>query len=214
MDFISLKKLVQSGETDQVEFKRKVRHPEKIVRELVAFANTKGGELFIGVNDDLSIPGLQHPDEDDFLMQKSIRELCRPSLYFVSTIIPISDSRGIVHITVPESESKPHYALKTKNQRWGTAYVRVDDKSLQASRELCQILKLTKRNHHHYFSYGEKEKQLMNYLGEHEFITLNTFIEAASIKRREASDILVNLTLSNALKIIPKEGEDWFVHVD
>jgi predicted HTH transcriptional regulator len=214
MDLDAIKRLVKSGETDQVEFKRKVRHPEKIVRELVAFANTKGGHLFIGVNDDLTIPGLRHPDEEDFLMRKSIKELCRPMPLFESRIIPISDSKGIVHITIPESKSKPHYAVETKNQRWGTAYVRVEDKSLQASRELCQILKSNKRNHHQSFSYGEKEKKLMNYLGKHDFITLNAFIETASIRRREASDILVNLTLNNALKIIPKEGEDWFVHVD
>lgn len=214
MDLQSLKKLVQSGETDTVEFKRKVRHPEKIVRELVAFANTKGGQLFIGVNDDLTIPGLPHPDEEEFLMKKAIRELCRPALPFESEILPISASKGIVHIRIPESERKPHYAVATKNQRWGTAYVRVADKSLQASRELCQILKASRRNLHQSFSYGEKERLLMHYLGEHDHITLDAFTEAAAIKRREASDILVNLTLNNALKIIPREGADWFVHVE
>lgn len=214
MDLFAIQKLVQSGETDQVEFKRKVRHPEKIVKELVAFANTKGGHLFIGVNDDLSIPGVKHPEEDEFLMQKSIKELCRPALSCKSEIVKISDTKGIVHINVPESDAKPHYAVETKNQRWGTAYVRVADKSLQASRELRQILRRRKINQHTSFSYGDNEKLLMNYLGRHNFITLRIFAEEAGIKRREASDILINLTLNNALKIIPREGEDWFVHVD
>ena len=38
-----LKKIVSEGESDRVEFKIKVNHPEKIIREVVAFANAKGG---------------------------------------------------------------------------------------------------------------------------------------------------------------------------
>ena len=57
-----LKRLALEGEGLQLEFKRKASHPEKIVRELIAFANTEGGTLLIGVDDDGSIPGLKYPD--------------------------------------------------------------------------------------------------------------------------------------------------------
>jgi predicted HTH transcriptional regulator len=49
--------LVRKGEGATLEFKLKSNHPEKIVREVVAFANSQGGLLLIGVGDDKSIPG-------------------------------------------------------------------------------------------------------------------------------------------------------------
>ncbi|MFM8913049.1 MAG: helix-turn-helix domain-containing protein, partial [Flammeovirgaceae bacterium] len=56
-----LKKLVFEGEGLQLEFKRKASYPEKIVRDLIAFANTEGGTLLVGVDDDKTIPGVKYP---------------------------------------------------------------------------------------------------------------------------------------------------------
>ena len=47
-----LKEMILSGESTTVEFKRKFTSPEKIAKELTSFANTKGGYLLIGVDDD------------------------------------------------------------------------------------------------------------------------------------------------------------------
>ena len=211
MELHELKKLVRAGETDQTEFKRKVRHPEKIVKEMVAFANTKGGHLFVGVNDDLTIPGLKYAEEEDFLLRQSIRDLVRPALDYDTTIIRLSDSRGIVHYRIRESRHKPHYAVVRKNQRWGKAYIRVADKTLQASREVCRILKANKNDEHRAFAYGDHEKTLLRYLGGHDHITLEEYCMLADIPRHEASRILVDLTINHVLKVIPREKEDWFV---
>lgn len=62
--------MIQTGETDRVEFKSSLRwdyHEEKvnkilenvILKSIAAFANAKGGTLFIGVNDDMEILGLE-----------------------------------------------------------------------------------------------------------------------------------------------------------
>ena len=55
LDLRNLKHLVRHGEGQRLEFKMKVKFPEKIVKELVAFANSDGGHLFIGVSDMLKI---------------------------------------------------------------------------------------------------------------------------------------------------------------
>ena len=57
LDLRNLKHLVRHGEGQRLEFKMKVKFPEKIVKELVAFANSDGGHLFIGVSDDGKIEG-------------------------------------------------------------------------------------------------------------------------------------------------------------
>ena len=213
MDLQQLRRLVRDGETDKVEFKRKVRHPEKIVRELVAFANTTGGHLFIGVDDDRSIPGVKFAEEELYVMERAIKELCRPVISYRADIIHLTEIKAVIHIQVDPGIKKPYYAVENKNQRWGKAYVRVDDKSLQASRELCKILRGEKVSQHNGFVYGEHEKLLMNYLGEHDHITLSQYTKSTGLSPKNASDILVRMTLSNVLRIIPREKEDWFEFV-
>jgi len=57
MTLQEVNKLARDGEGLHVEFKKKVAHPEKIVREIIAMANTEGGYLLIGVDDDGTVSG-------------------------------------------------------------------------------------------------------------------------------------------------------------
>ena len=52
MYLTELNKLIEDGENSQTEFKRKFSTPEKIAKEMVAFANTKGGYILFGIDDD------------------------------------------------------------------------------------------------------------------------------------------------------------------
>lgn len=65
----TLRKLVAQGEGATLEFKRKAAHPEKIICEMVAFANTQGGTLLVGVSDDGNLAGLKFPDEEALLYE-------------------------------------------------------------------------------------------------------------------------------------------------
>ena len=71
-----LRKLISKGEGLHLEFKRKALHPDKILRELIAFANSGGGILLVGVDDDKSIPGLKFPEHFDELAPLATRS-CR-----------------------------------------------------------------------------------------------------------------------------------------
>lgn len=62
--FRQLKTQVAQGEGLHLEFKKNTSNPQQVVRELIAFANTKGGTLLIGVSDQGTIPGVKHPDEE------------------------------------------------------------------------------------------------------------------------------------------------------
>ena len=88
-----LKRIVSGGESELVEFKNKVNHPEKIVREVVAFANAKGGTLLIGVDDDKNIIGVKDPIEETEILNKCLDELVRPEIKFSMEIISITKKR-------------------------------------------------------------------------------------------------------------------------
>jgi len=209
MQFKDLKTLVRQGEGTTLEFKLKANHPEKIIREIVAFANTKGGTLLVGVGDDKSIPGLKFIDEAEYMLVKAIEQNCFPPVKYEMERVAITDERDVLVFTIPKSTEKPHY-VQLDNEDNGKAYVRVQDRSVQASKEMKQILRRENQEGIQ-FKFGDKEKILMQYLSENQKITLNKFIEIAKIPAWLASRTLVLLVLSNVLKIQPDELVDYFM---
>jgi predicted HTH transcriptional regulator len=203
-----LKLLVSRGEGASLEFKRKATFPEKIVREMIAFANTKGGLLLIGIGDDGTLAGLKYPEEELHVMSEALKKV-RPSLEYHVTMIPIAQARTVIQYEIPESKRKPHYILGERKVK--ESFVRVDDKSIKASRELREIVKRKQRMKDIRFHYGEHEKFLMQYLDEKKAITLKEFIALSGLRRLYASRKLILLVLANVLKIVPSEKGDLYV---
>ncbi len=214
MDLVELKKLVRHGENGKVEFKRKIRHPEKVVREVVAFANSEGGHLLVGVDDNGDLPGLKFADEEEYVLTKAIKDLIRPQIDFTLEMIEVAPDRAVLHYHIQESKTKPHFAFLNKNHRYGKVFVRVADRSIQASKELRKWLKGEHGGNHRGFNYGEYEKLFLNYLGSHEYITLKEFCEASKLSLQQASDVVIDLALNRVIKIVPREQEDWYVFAE
>ncbi|MBL6444869.1 ATP-binding protein [Fulvivirga sp. 29W222] len=210
MEFSDIKRLVAGGETETVEFKRKAAHPEKIVKELVAFANTRGGYLLIGVNDDSTIPGLKFPEDDAYALDEAIKKYCKPSLKVRKEIVPISEKRSVVLYHVPSGKKKPYYVITDFKTKWGQAFVRIDDKSIKASKEVREILKRSNKNKGVKFNYGEKERILIDYLDKNKSITLDQFKKLAQLNTYKASKTLVLLVLANVLSIKPSDKDDLY----
>jgi predicted HTH transcriptional regulator len=208
MNVKELKSLVRQGEGTTLEFKLKANHPEKIIREIVAFANTKGGKLLVGVGDDKTIPGLKFVDEEEYMLVRAIERNCFPPINYDLERIAITDERDVLVFNIPKSKEKPHY-VQLENEENGKSYVRVQDRSVQASREVKQILRRENEDGIK-FTYGDKEKVLMEYLSDNKKITIEKFSEIAKIPTRLASRTLVLLVLSNVLKIQPDEVMDWY----
>lgn len=201
-----LKKLVDRGEGPTLEFKRKAAYPEKIVRELIAFANAQGGRLLVGVSDDGGMPGLKHPEDESHVIRNALKK-CSPPIPVTETFIPIGPSRHIIQYEVTESLHKPHYFCDGINKQ---AYIRVNDQSIKASREVREIARRSKAQKDIRFHYGEHEKFLMTYLDMNPAITLKEFMNVSGLKRFYASKKLVLLVLANVLRITPHEKGDLF----
>lgn len=211
MTLQEVKLLAAKGEGQRIEFKKKATFPEKIVRELIAFANTSGGELLIGVDDDGTVSGQRYIEEEIFVMEKAINELIFPRLEYELFSLKINEKKGIAIFRIPVSSDRPHY-VKEKDRK--QAFIRVADRSVQASREVWEILRRGKNPKDMVFTYGRKEEMLMKALGESDKITLKEFAKIASLPRFLASKTLVRLVLANVLKVHPQESEDYFTLKD
>lgn len=210
MTYRDLRKLVSQGESASLEFKRKVAHPEKIVRELVAFANTNGGQLLIGVSDNGEIPGVKFPEDEIYLLNKTIEELCKPIFEYQIEEIELNEKATAIIYNIPLSDRRPHAVKEDNKKKYGQVYVRHQDKSVKASREVREIIKRQKKNRDIRFNYGEKEQKLMAYLEQNESITLSDFKELAGLNNYMASRTLVLLVLANVLKVQPTEKGDIY----
>lgn len=212
MTFDALRHLVKKGEGQQLEFKMKAAHPEKIMREVVAFANTEGGLLLIGVNDDLTIPGLKFPDEEIYVMDKALATLIEPPLTYSLHALPIPGNRAVLIFRIPPDRKSLHFVVDggVGQENQSKAYVRVGDRSVQASKEVREIWKSRNREQNLRFQYGEKENLLMRHLDEHGTISVGKFAALAKVPRKQASRTLVLLVRTSVLRIEPDEFEDRF----
>ena len=212
MDLHDLKRYVSFGEGTFIEFKRRVPQPERIAKEVIALANGRGGKLFLGVDDDGSIYGLRDAEEERFALRQALDAHCDPPVVVDVLAVAVTHKREVLVVDVPESAIKPHYLVGAVNGSGSrrTAYVRVDDQSIEASREAVRLMKHQRDPQDVRFEFGDKERALMRYLDRHERITVEGFARLVGVPRRSASQTLVLLAKANLLRLHPDEKADFF----
>jgi predicted HTH transcriptional regulator len=206
MNAEDLRNLIQTGEGRYLEFKKTTPAPEKIAREIAAFANTKGGTILIGVDDYKNITGISAYFEEEYLLYKAACEYCVP-------VVPIrielvhSGPNDVMVVRVPEAQKKPVYL---KNSKKRLVFVRENDESVLASDELTEVLKNTYSKDGVTFEYGENEQMLFRYLNEYGEITVLRYSQLVNVTTFRASKILVNLVSAGVLELFRKSETDYF----
>ena len=110
MDAIELLDTIALGETSTVQFKRTMDSADRIAAELCAFANSSGGMLLFGVDDNGSVTGLE-PDEVRDISSRLANiaaERIREPVFPTSEVLKV-DGKSVLVAHVPESQSKPHF---------------------------------------------------------------------------------------------------------
>lgn len=215
MDYKDVYHLVEEGEGFDVEFKRKVSSPEKIARALIAFANTKGGHILFGVDDDGSIVGVESEKSEIDLIHEAARMFCLPEIEPILDIVPI-DGKDVIVAYVGESKDKPHYFTGASNGSGHghdetKVFIRVNDKTVMASKEVVKILRDERPDSPpRKIEIGENERRLFGYLGEKERITAKEFSDLVNISEQRASRILVFLVRAGVVRIHTHEQRDYY----
>ncbi|WP_442587131.1 AlbA family DNA-binding domain-containing protein [Pedobacter sp. AW31-3R] len=204
---MNLRKLILQGEGTTLDFKKTITNNEKIAKSLVAFANNRGGQLLIGVADDGSIKGVKSEDEEKYMILKSAHQFCRPAIEPEFEEIYI-ESKLVLVVTIPQSNTKPHYALD-ENKKWWV-YFRVRDKSILASKIIVDVLKKDNTQTGQLITYTDQEKKLLQFLDTEGRITLKQFCKLARISHKQAQRILVSLILTGLLQPHLSEKEEYF----
>lgn len=109
-----------------------------IKKEIVAFANTNGGKIYIGVDDNGNVTGLQNVHEDLEALTGMINEGIKPNLIEYSKInIEQYDDKELIIVDIQSGPNKPYY-LAEKGLKPSGVYLRHGSSSIQASDEIIK----------------------------------------------------------------------------
>jgi predicted HTH transcriptional regulator len=198
--------LIAEGEHQQQDFKFEITSSRKIAKTLVAFANTDGGRLLIGVKDNGKISGIR-TDEEYYMIEAAAALYSKPEIPFDSHH-RIAEGKTILEITIHPSENKPHYARNEEN-RW-LAYHRVKDNNILADYILLQVWKREKRSRGTFIAYSENEQKVLEVLNTDERLDLNEIREQTGFRKKTLQQILVNLVSLQAVKMDFQEDRALF----
>jgi predicted HTH transcriptional regulator len=210
-----LRDLIGSGESSTLEFKRKFTTVEKIARELIAFANTTGGRLLIGVDDSGKVIGVDSEKEqiDQVLVSLSSIE---PPLDHHIEVVEI-EFKDVIVVTIPSSNRRPHHFSHPDDPARPhdrPVFIRDGEQSVQASREMTKILRgMNPDSPPMTLSIGDREQRLFAYLERHQRASVADFARLVNISRRRASQILVKLVRAGVLHIRHDNGHDFYTLV-
>ena len=135
----SITQMIAMPEGKTLEFKRDLSSPKNILKTLVAFANTAGGRLIIGVEDgSKEVIGVSDPLDEEERICNLIADSIKPRLVPNVELISIED-KTLLKVEVYPSGSRPHW-LKREGANEGV-YVRLGSTNRKADRELIAELK-------------------------------------------------------------------------
>ena len=192
-----IQKLIEEGEHQMLDFKFEISDSKKIARSLVAFANTDGGRLLIGVKDNGAISGIRS-EEEKHMIQTASELFCTPNVYFQAKEWNIN-GKTVLEVIVPKSKYHKHKAPDHNNLY--KVYIRVKDQNIIADSILLKIWKYQNNKQEIKITFTDAEMFLLKFLNENKKITLKEFIKEAKINKKEAERILVNFTLINLIKL-------------
>lgn len=127
-------------EGKNIEFKR--QYTDDIKYAVLAFANTEGGTLYIGINDDGSVEGVENPDAVMLQVMNMIRDTIRPDITVaVDCSTELMENKHVVVLIIQRGVARPYY-LANKGIRPAGVYVRQGASSVPASETaILQMIK-------------------------------------------------------------------------
>jgi predicted HTH transcriptional regulator len=207
---MNLRALISQGEGERLEFKKKTTHPTRISRTLASLANTHGGQVLVGVDDDGRVVGVRDAEEEMFVLREAAAHYIDPPLTLSFREVETDDDLVVILVSVAESLSKPHRAQVAPGE-W-RSYVRVRDESVQASNLTEKILSRQQpETHLEKLPLNRDELRVLDYLKSTQpRITVAQYTKLINVSRRRAYRTLIKLVLHGYLRYHDKEKEPYY----
>ena len=201
-----IQRMIALGESDTLDFKQTISDASKIAKTIVAFANHRGGTLLIGVRDNGTICGIKSEDEK-YMLELAGNFYCQPKID-VRVVEHIIDKKTVLEARIEPGAHKPYYA-KNEDGRWWV-YHRVNDKSLQASPVIFQVLKKQNKTNLGISTYSYLESEILNELKSNTSLTVHDLIDHLKIKKNRIIYSLAKLVHFDIVKVNYQQKNEYF----
>lgn len=136
MELLKLLELIAGGEDSFTEFKRDISQRSDFASEMIAFSNSEGGQIIVGVDDDGTIVGLANSQEIERTIMDVARHNCNPPLLPGIDVVNTDQGKVIV-VNVYKRVGTPH------ENNSGQCYIRVGStKRLCSPEERARLFQL------------------------------------------------------------------------
>lgn len=191
-----LLKLIQQGEHQTQDFKYCINDSRKIARSLVAFANTDGGRLLIGVKDNGRIAGVRS-EEEYYMVESAARIYSKPPIPFTTRQHTV-DGKTVLEVVIEPSADKPHFA-RDDDGTW-RAWFRKDDENRLAGKVMIEVWKKQKSREGILINYSDAEKILLDFLEKNEKISVSKYARIAHLSYKQAEQTIICFRALDILK--------------
>lgn len=189
--------MIAEGEHQQQDFKMRIENARKIAKTLVAFANTDGGRLLIGVKDNGSISGIN--EEEEYHMIEAAAEMyCKPNIEF-QTQVWKANFKTVLEVIVQPSLKKPHFAQNDELE-WDS-YQRQEDRNVKANGVLLRVWEHQSKDRNEDFEYNKQVHKLFNALRNNESLGFKKISRILRMNRRRTEELLAKLVVWEVLEM-------------
>lgn len=190
-----------------MDFKFEVSDSAKIARSLVAFANTDGGKLLVGVKDNGRISGIRS-EEEYYMIENAATRYCFPEVEFSSKEWNI-EGRKILEVEIPKSRNIPHRAPDHNDRP--KAYIRVNDQNILASGIQMKIWNKNNTNKDIKFVYSDDARQFLKMFFDDKPLTLDEVLKSTKLSRYKSENMLADLVIMKVLVMVVDEVSASFL---
>lgn len=194
---VYIHKLISQGEHQQQDFKQRIDDSKKIAKTMVAFANSSGGRILIGIKDNGNISGVE-PEEEYHMIQGASDLYCKPEVDFTSKVFKV-ENKAVLEVTILKSMERPHFA-KMDDDKW-KAYIRKNDNNFMVNGVQIKLWKYEKKDHGEELKITEKEEKVFNYLHDNQYISFRKFCNIMRLSPWKAEDTLAKLISWDVLRM-------------
>ncbi len=185
--------LIKQGEDQQLDFKQSITSAHKIARTIVAFANSEGGKIVIGVDDAGEVIGVD-AEQEKYMMMQAGKKYCDPPVFI--HFIAMEEGKNTILVAEIVKSKTEHRALDESGE-WNF-YVRVRDQTILVSDADGQNL-ADKHNLKPIPIMIEENQGLVNHLKQNDFITIKDYMKMMNISygiaKRSLNDLVEHKVL-------------------
>lgn len=196
--------LIVQGEHQKLDFKQTISDSKKIARSLVAFVNSDGGTLLVGVKNNGNITGIRS-DEELYMLDAAIKLYCHPSVPVKLQLWEPIKNKNVLEVIVYPNKNTIWKALDDDNN-W-KIWLRYQDMNILADGVWEKLWYRNNKKKYKPIVFTKYQLSLLGIIPEHKSYSLNELAQYTDMQISELEELVADFVYMGLLSIqLTKSG--------